>query len=55
MLSGNKFDGQIGEQKFENFGIPGRARYVETGFARKGRIQAAWSGIRYSNEEGMGD
>jgi DNA segregation ATPase FtsK/SpoIIIE, S-DNA-T family len=46
MLSGNKMDGQIGEAKFENFGIPGRARYIETSFARKGRIQTAWSGIR---------
>lgn len=55
MLSGNKFDGQIGEQKFENFGIPGRARYVETALARKGRVQCAWSGIRYNDEDTMGD
>ncbi len=53
MLSGNKFDGQIGEEKFQNFGIPGRARYVETTFARKGRIQAGWSGIRYAAEEAL--
>lgn len=55
MLSGNKFDGQIGDDKFENFGIPGRARYVEPGFARKGRIQSAWSGIRYSDDDTLGD
>ncbi|AQA06966.1 type VII secretion protein EccCa (plasmid) [Mycobacterium sp. TJFP1] len=55
MLSGNKFDGQIGDQKFENFGIPGRARYLESGFARKGRVQAAWSGIRYSDDDSLGD
>lgn len=55
MLSGNKFDGQIGDEKFENFGIPGRARYVEAGFARKGRIQCAWSGIRYSEDDTLRD
>lgn len=55
MLSGNKFDGQIGDDKFENFGIPGRARYVEAGFARKGRIQCAWSGIRYSEDDTLRD
>jgi S-DNA-T family DNA segregation ATPase FtsK/SpoIIIE len=55
MLSGNKFDGQIGEEKFQNFGIPGRARYVETTFARKGRIQSAWSGSRYEVEESLGE
>jgi S-DNA-T family DNA segregation ATPase FtsK/SpoIIIE len=55
MLSGNKFDGQIGEEKFQNFGIPGRARYVETTFARKGRIQSAWSGSRYEAEESFGE
>lgn len=55
MLSGQKFDGQIGEHKFENFGIPGRARYLETALARKGRIQSAWSGIRYSDDDNLGD
>jgi S-DNA-T family DNA segregation ATPase FtsK/SpoIIIE len=55
MLSGNKFDGQIGDEKFENFGIPGRGRYVEAGFARKGRVQSAWSGIRYSDEQILRD
>lgn len=55
MLSGNKFDGQIGDDKFENFGVPGRARYVETGFARKGRVQCAWSGIRYNDDDSLGD
>ena len=55
MLSGNKFDGQIGDQKFENFGIPGRARYLESGFARRDRVQAAWSGIRYRDDESLGD
>ncbi|RFZ63035.1 ESX-1 secretion system protein EccCa1 [Mycobacterium marinum] len=55
MLSGNKFDGQIGDEKFENFGIPGRARYVEAALARKGRVQSAWSGIRYSDEDSLGD
>jgi S-DNA-T family DNA segregation ATPase FtsK/SpoIIIE len=55
MLSAQKFDGQIGDVKFENFGIPGRARYVETTFARKGRIQAAWSGVRTRTDEGVVD
>lgn len=45
MLSADKYDGQIGEVKFERFGIPGRGRYVQESFARKDRIQVAWSGI----------
>ena len=45
MLSADKFDGQIGEVKFERFGIPGRARYVQESFALKQRIQVAWSGV----------
>lgn len=46
LLSADKYDGAVGEVKFERFGIPGRARYVETTFGRIERIQAAWSGIR---------
>ncbi len=46
MLSGDRFDGQVGDVKFERFGIPGRARYIQTSFGRKGRIQTAWSGVR---------
>lgn len=45
MLSADKYDGQIGEVKFERFGIPGRARYVQESFARRERIQVAWSGV----------
>ncbi|MGV0743863.1 type VII secretion protein EccCa [Mycolicibacterium sp. XJ870] len=45
LLSADKFDGAVGETKFERFGIPGRARYVETAFGRTERIQAAWSGV----------
>lgn len=45
MLSGDKYDGQIADVKFERFGIPGRARYIQAAFARKDRIQVAWSGV----------
>lgn len=45
MLSGDKIDGMIADVKFERFGIPGRARYIQAAFARKDRIQVAWSGI----------
>ncbi|GKU53305.1 hypothetical protein NJB14195_45460 [Mycobacterium montefiorense] len=46
LLSADKFEGGVGEVKFERFGIPGRGRYVETTFGRTERIQAAWSNIR---------
>ena len=45
LLSADKFEGGVGDVKFERFGIPGRGRYVETTFERFDRIQAAWSGV----------
>lgn len=45
LLSADKYDGGVGETKFERFGIPGRGRYVETAFGRTERIQVAWSGL----------
>ncbi|MDA2991898.1 MAG: type VII secretion protein EccCb, partial [Actinomycetota bacterium] len=51
MLSGDKIDGMVADVKFERFGIPGRARYIQVAFARKDRIQVAWSGILDESDE----
>ena len=55
MLSGDKVDGQIADVKFERFGIPGRARYIQAAFARKDRIQVAWSGILDESDDAFTD
>lgn len=55
MLSGDRFDGQFGDIKFERFGIPGRGRYVQTALGSRGRIQAAWSGVFESNVDDFTD
>ncbi|MCV7077594.1 hypothetical protein [Mycobacterium szulgai] len=55
LLSADKFDGQIGETKFERFPFPGRARYLEASLGRKNRIQAAWSGVRESRDTDFED
>jgi S-DNA-T family DNA segregation ATPase FtsK/SpoIIIE len=55
MLSGDRVDGQIADVKFERFGIPGRARYIQASFARKDRIQVAWSGILDESEDPFAD
>lgn len=44
MLSTDKLQGAYGSTKFTDFGIPGRARYVEAAMDRSDRIQIAWSG-----------
>ena len=48
-------DGQIADVKFERFGIPGRARYIQAAFARKDRIQVAWSGILDESDDAFTD
>ena len=55
ILSAGKMDGEIGGVKFERFDIPGRARYVEAAFSRKGRIQGAWSGVHQSANDTFRD
>ena len=55
MLSAGRYDGEIGGVKFERFGIPGRARYLEAAVARKGRIQVAWSGVHQSANDDFRD
>lgn len=44
MLSTDKLQGGFGSAKFADFGIPGRARYVEAAMGRDDRIQIACSG-----------
>jgi len=55
MLSGSKWDGEMGGIKFERFGTPGRAKYVQHAQSRRVRVQGAWSGVKDTEVEEFTD